>query len=45
MGIQCCDPGITMLGEPDQRIDLGDTEVPFDLFMEYIYSLGASSYT
>lgn len=33
-----------MLGEPDQRLELGETEIPFDLFMEYIYSLGSSSF-
>ena len=33
-----------MLGAPDQEVALGDTEVPFDLFMDYIYSLASSSF-
>jgi hypothetical protein len=33
-----------MLGEPDQIIELGRSEIPYDLFMEYIISLGSSSY-
>jgi len=32
------------LGEPDSIVDLGSTEVPADLFMEYLLSLAESTY-
>lgn len=32
------------MGEPDSIVDLGFTEVPEELFTEYLTSLGESSY-
>lgn len=34
----------TMIGEPDSIVDLGFTEVPEEIFTEYLSSLGESSY-
>ncbi|XP_034050663.1 desumoylating isopeptidase 1b [Thalassophryne amazonica] len=39
-----CPPGGTVLGEPDSIVDLGSTEVPAELFMEYLSSLAESTY-
>ena len=36
--------GETMLGEPDQIIQLGKTELPYSLFLEYISSLSDSTF-
>ncbi|XP_054454732.1 desumoylating isopeptidase 1-like [Anoplopoma fimbria] len=44
-GINNCPPGGTPLGEPDSIVDLGSTEVPEELFMEYLVSLAESSYS
>nr|XP_020443543.1 desumoylating isopeptidase 1-like [Monopterus albus] len=43
-GISSCLPGGTLLGEPDSIVDLGFTEVPEDIFMEHLTSLGESTY-
>lgn len=43
-GITSCYPGCTILGMPDSTVDLGNTEVPRDLFQEYLSSLGESTY-
>lgn len=44
MGIESCDPGCTVLGEPQSIIQLGVTEIPYQLFLEYIFGLGSSTY-
>ncbi|KAI1291792.1 Desumoylating isopeptidase 1 [Halotydeus destructor] len=44
MGIESCNPGETALGHPDQIIQLGKTELPYSLFLEYIFSLGDSTF-
>lgn len=44
-GVNNCPPGGTPLGEPDSMVDLGSTEVPADLFMEYLLSLAESTYS
>ncbi|TNN43952.1 Desumoylating isopeptidase 1 [Liparis tanakae] len=44
-GVNNCPPGGTPLGEPDSIVDLGSTEVPEDLFMEYLLSLAESAYS
>ncbi|RXG73993.1 hypothetical protein Avbf_00409 [Armadillidium vulgare] len=36
--------GGTILGEPDRVEDLGCSQVPYQLFLEYIFGLGESSY-
>lgn len=33
-----------MLGPPDTVVDLGETEVTEEIFMEYLSSLGESTY-
>ncbi|ODV90041.1 hypothetical protein CANCADRAFT_99920 [Tortispora caseinolytica NRRL Y-17796] len=38
-GIQQCSPGMTHHGKPVQIIDMGDTELPHELFIEYLDSL------
>uniref|UniRef100_A0AAZ3R665 palmitoyl-protein hydrolase n=1 Tax=Oncorhynchus tshawytscha TaxID=74940 RepID=A0AAZ3R665_ONCTS len=43
-GIANCPPGGTSLGEPNSIIDLGITEVTEEIFMEYLSSLGESTY-
>lgn len=43
-GIQSLDPGATLLGEPDQIVNLGKSEIPYSLFLEYLFSLGESSF-
>lgn len=44
LGIESCDPGATVLGEPQQIVQLGVTEIPYQLFLEYIFGLGSSTY-
>ncbi|XP_017493006.1 PREDICTED: uncharacterized protein LOC108381110 [Rhagoletis zephyria] len=39
MGVVSCPVGATNLGEPDQILPLGRTQVPYSLFLEYISSL------
>ncbi|XP_075889764.1 desumoylating isopeptidase 1-like [Nelusetta ayraudi] len=44
-GINNCPPAGTVIGEPDSIVDLGFTEVPEEIFTEYLSSLGESSYS
>jgi hypothetical protein len=39
MGIEWCPPGGTMLGQPDKVAELGDTEIPEELFNQYLIGL------
>ncbi|XP_051274064.1 desumoylating isopeptidase 1b [Dicentrarchus labrax] len=43
-GVNSCSPSGTPLGEPDSIVDLGSTEVPAEIFMEYLTSLAESTY-
>lgn len=43
-GISSCAPGGTLLGPPDSVIDLGNTEVTEEIFLEYLSSLGESMF-
>ncbi|KAI2796903.1 Desumoylating isopeptidase 1 [Blomia tropicalis] len=43
-GIESCIVGGTNLGEPDQILLLGHTQVPYSLFLEFLFSLGESSF-
>lgn len=36
--------GGTMLGPPDTIVELGETEVSEEIFMDYLSSLGESTY-
>jgi len=38
-GINYCPPTGTILGHPTQIVDLGDTEIPLDMFHDYLYEL------
>ncbi|XP_013886840.1 desumoylating isopeptidase 1 [Austrofundulus limnaeus] len=44
-GINNCAPGGTILGQPDLVVDMGSTEVPEDIFTEYLTSLSESTYS
>uniref|UniRef100_A0A3P8ZN40 palmitoyl-protein hydrolase n=1 Tax=Esox lucius TaxID=8010 RepID=A0A3P8ZN40_ESOLU len=44
VGISSCSPGGTMLGSPDTVVELGNTEVTEEIFMDYLSSLGESTY-
>uniref|UniRef100_A0A3Q0T0N3 palmitoyl-protein hydrolase n=1 Tax=Amphilophus citrinellus TaxID=61819 RepID=A0A3Q0T0N3_AMPCI len=44
MGISSCAPGCTPLGDPDCVVEMGFTEVPGEIFMEYLTSLADSTY-
>ncbi|XP_076053020.1 uncharacterized protein LOC143032337 isoform X3 [Oratosquilla oratoria] len=43
-GIASCRPGQTVLGDPDRVEALGESQVPYQLFLEYIIGLGESSF-
>lgn len=43
-GIASCRPGGTILGDPDRIEDLGESQVPYQLFLEYIFGLGEATY-
>ncbi|MGH0126070.1 UNVERIFIED_CONTAM: hypothetical protein FKN15_025345 [Acipenser sinensis] len=43
-GISSCQPGGTVLGAPNTVVDLGTTEVTEEIFMDYLTSLGESTY-
>lgn len=36
--------GGTILGQPDQTVDLGRTEIPFDMFMDFLHELSTSTF-
>uniref|UniRef100_A0A8C2IBL4 palmitoyl-protein hydrolase n=1 Tax=Cyprinus carpio TaxID=7962 RepID=A0A8C2IBL4_CYPCA len=44
-GISSCPPGGTMLGPPDTVVELGNTEVTEEIFMDYLSSLGETTYS
>ncbi|KAM6963548.1 desumoylating isopeptidase 1-like [Tautogolabrus adspersus] len=43
-GINSCSPSGTILGDPYSIVDLGSTEVPGQIFQEYLTSLAESTY-
>ncbi|XP_053640138.2 uncharacterized protein [Cherax quadricarinatus] len=43
-GIESCRPGGTILGDPDKIEELGHSQVPYQLFLEYIFGLGEGNY-
>ncbi|XP_043240816.1 uncharacterized protein LOC122391203 isoform X2 [Amphibalanus amphitrite] len=43
-GVQSCAPGGTILGEPTRVERIGETEVPYQLFLEYVFGLGESTF-
>lgn len=36
--------GGTILGDPDRVEELGESQVPYQLFLEYIFGLGEATY-
>ncbi|KAK7484658.1 hypothetical protein BaRGS_00024066 [Batillaria attramentaria] len=44
MGIESCPPCGTVLGEPNEIVDLGRTEIPQDLFMEFLQELSRTTF-
>ena len=43
-GIENCAPGGTVMGEPQSVVDLGNTEIPHEMLMEYLQDLANTSY-
>ncbi|KAF5295186.1 hypothetical protein FQR65_LT10574 [Abscondita terminalis] len=43
-GVESCNPGSTALGRPLQIIELGETQIPYTVFIEYLSGLGETSY-
>lgn len=43
-GVETCRPGGTALGEPLKKIKLGDTQVPYSVFIDYLNGLSESTY-
>ncbi|KAJ8318928.1 hypothetical protein KUTeg_004019 [Tegillarca granosa] len=44
LGIEACPPGGTILGQPDEICNLGNTQIPFDVFMNYLSDLSHTSF-
>ncbi|XP_067930326.1 uncharacterized protein [Watersipora subatra] len=42
--IECCSPGGTVLGQPDSKVNLGTTEIPYDIFHEHLRELSQTSF-
>lgn len=36
--------GGTVLGQPSEIVDLGKTEIPFDVFMDFLHELSDTTY-
>ncbi|WAQ96638.1 DESI1-like protein [Mya arenaria] len=43
-GISQCRPGGTIMGQPDTIKSLGKTQIPYDMFMEYLADLSQSTF-
>lgn len=43
-GIESCQPGGTVLGNPDQVESLGNTQIPKEMFQSYLLQLAQSSF-
>jgi len=44
-GVQSCRPGGTILGEATQVISLGETFIPYQVFLEYVLGLGETTFS
>ncbi|XP_069683479.1 uncharacterized protein [Periplaneta americana] len=44
-GVQSCRPSGTILGEPDQILNLGETFIPYQVFLEYVLGLGETTFS
>jgi len=43
-GIACVVPGSTGLGEPDRIENLGDTQLPYSVFLDYLLTIGENKF-
>lgn len=43
-GIRCCSPGGTILGEPTEKHSLGYTQIPYEMFWEYLRDLAQTTF-
>ncbi|XP_074646133.1 uncharacterized protein LOC141902351 [Tubulanus polymorphus] len=43
-GIENCRPGGTIMGQPDNVVELGPTEIPKDIFIHYLSELAHSTF-
>lgn len=43
-GVQKCRPGGTVLGNADQVLKLGETFIPYQVFADYVYGLGETTF-
>jgi len=44
-GVQSCRPGGTILGEATKVISLGETFIPYQVFLEYVLGLGETTFS
>lgn len=44
-GVESCIPGRTSLGAPLRIVHLGETEIPYPVFIDYLNELGTSAFT
>lgn len=44
-GIESCRPCGTILGQPEKTVHLGETQVTYSIFLEYLQELGQEKYT
>jgi len=43
-GIECCQPGSTIYGEPKRVEHMGDTEIPYSIFFDFVLSLSENAF-
>lgn len=43
-GIESCPPSGTVLGPPDEIVDLGKTEIPKEVYLEFLHELSTSTF-
>ncbi|XP_065349319.1 uncharacterized protein LOC135945509 isoform X4 [Cloeon dipterum] len=43
-GVQSVRPSGTVLGQPDRIVNLGDTFIPYEVFLDYVLGLGDSTF-
>ncbi|KAF5285885.1 hypothetical protein FQA39_LY04346 [Lamprigera yunnana] len=43
-GVESCNPGSTALGRPLEIVNLGETQIPYTVFIDYLSGLSESSY-
>lgn len=43
-GIMSCVPGQLIIGRPNQKISLGPTQIPYEVFMDHLEELGSTTF-